>query len=383
MTEIDLPQSDALRVATALWRARGPHVARVLDVHGPAAGRASAASAPGDVRLVLSDGSVALDVPLARGLALGEAVTVLVPLAACVEGLAAGGVVHGAIAASTVRIDERGAPVLAGFESARLIDDVSEEADGDGLHGARWNAIDRAAWCQLARTVLESVRADSSAVEAQVREELLARLAVVDPEVQGSLVSFAERLLTAVAPLPVQLGPTVLPSVGPPPEPAPQRATTRRASRAVVSLAGSLRHRLAAAGRVRARFWVPAAVAGCAFAAALVVLPALDAVSGVAPVRDAASVPSVMPSPSAVPISSEPVQADLARDDAIPGAALRGADPVRAALDLRPDASTGVVVDDYGDIVLLELRTSSGAEEVLLERTDAGWRLRDTLPRER
>jgi len=53
-------------------------------------------------------------------------------------------------------------------------------------------------------------------------------------------------------------------------------------------------------------------------------------------------------------------------------------DPVSAALALRPGSVSGTVIDDYGDVVLVRLDTASGEEEVLIERTDSGWRLRAT-----
>ncbi|HWL02347.1 MAG TPA: hypothetical protein VNQ52_08255 [Microbacteriaceae bacterium] len=337
MTLLDLPRPEALRVAAALWRARGAHVARLVDVRGLG----------GRVQLVLEDGAVPLEDVLARDLLLGEAVTLLVPLAECVDGLAVAGVAHGAISPGTVRLDVRGSPVLGGFESAQVADDLDEHAGG---------SADRAAFCALARTVLAAVTGAEAPCGA-----LVADLDSIDPTTRGSLSAFAERLLAAAPPLPVRLG---LPAR--PPEPVPPVV---RGSDGVLGrlrrLRGALRSRL---GRVRSRFWVPAIAAGLGLAAAVVLLPGADSAEEGMPASGLKTPSPATPRPTDTVPPPRPTGAPTARD------------PVSAALALRPDARGAAIVDDYGDVVLLELETPAGVETVLIERTEYGWRLRDTMP---
>jgi len=341
MQVIEVAPATALRFANALWRARGPHVARLMDLE----------SAPdGMVRVAFEPGGVALADLLARGLEFGEAVTVLVPLAECVVSLGRAGVVHGGIAVSVVAFDERGAPILHGFEAARL---GAEQAGLDA-------AVDLAAYGVLAREVLAAVTdaADS-------RDELLAELEPAPSA--GGLLAFAERLLATAEPTPVRLGGR-RPGAGPAPAaPGPIPPATQL-GRAWVARWRGLRARpvwLAFRGlrSVRARFWVPGVLAVLGLVGAVVLIPAEAATPGAdAPTDPLRIAPTISPASSVAPIVPQ------LHDD-----------PLDAVRGLRSDVDDALVVDDYGDVVLIRVTTATGSEDVLLERTEAGWRLREML----
>jgi len=333
MDSIEVPAPSALRLADALWRARGEHVVRLRDVEG------GLDPSHGVIRLILDAGSVPLAEVLARDLGLGEAVAILVPLARCVEGLAAARVVHGGISIAAVRLDERGAPVLGGFETARVIDAHEENA----MEQATWRA-DRVAFCELARDVLLAV-ADARAA----RDALNAGLATAGDE-RGSLAAFAERLLAAAAPEPVRLG--LPPAARAPADDAGE--ATGRAPRS--DLLTRLRARV---GRIRPRFWAPALLAVAGLAVALAVTPG----DGVPPLEDSRTTPSPGPTLASPESGLRTITAQ---------------DPVAAVLALRRDARTATLVDDYGDVVLLRVETAAGTEDILVERGEDGWRLRET-----
>ncbi|WP_207456663.1 serine/threonine-protein kinase [Herbiconiux sp. SYSU D00978] len=112
--------ADAIdRELDALARAQGPHVVPLLDV---------SADARGATALVLRRLRPA---PLSslvaeRGpLAVGEAITVLAPLAAAVARLHASGLAHGRLDAGSVLFDAAGAPFLASFGRARALAESS------------------------------------------------------------------------------------------------------------------------------------------------------------------------------------------------------------------------------------------------------------------
>lgn len=361
VAEFDLPLTVGLRLASALWRARGDHVVRLVD-----AGWLDG----GAVRLVIDDGLVPLGDVLARDLAIGEAITVLVPLAECIDGLAAAGVVHGAISSNAIRLDERGAPLLGGFESARVSDALDEGTDG---------APDRIAFRELARVVLAAVD------PAEARDALTAGLDVIVPTARGSLIAFAERLLAEAAPVAVRLGlPPRQRDVDPPPARGSDRALGR-----LRQLAATLRSHLR---RVRPRFWVPASIAVLGFVAAAVLLPGGVSGDGGVSAGGLETPSSTAPRPTSTGALPRPTGTGtlpratgteaLSRPTATPTGAATVQDPVSAALGLRPDARSAIVVDDYGDIVLLKLETAAGAVDILIERTNDGWRLREMLSEE-
>ncbi len=389
MTEIDLPLPAALRQAATLWRARGAHVARLVDLAGLPEGGA---------RLVVDDGVHPLAEVLARELTIGEAGTILVPLADGVAGFAAVGVVHGRIGVDAIRLDGRGAPVLGSFESSRLVDPA-------GASAAAAQREDAIAFGALAREVLAAV----GAMEHEARDAAIAALDRCELAEPGALTAFAERLLEIVRPEPVRIGmPAVAPAVqhhaAAARTPAPVRSAWRSGP-----IVAALRARF---GAVRPKFWIPAAAAVVALVAAVVLVPgdapteadaslggletpaaaprsAAEAVAaetgGTTAVRERAP-EAVVGATGATAASTAPMAGEGSDGEAAgvagttPGAT--ASDPVSAVLAMRGDAIAAAIIDDYGDVVLLALETADGEEDVLIERTDQGWRLRGTLPRE-
>ena len=353
MAELELARGAALRQAAVLWRARGPHVARLVD---------ASSREDGSTRLVVEHGDVPLAEVLARAPTIGEAATILVPLAESMELLAVAGVAHGGIAVDAVRLDARGAPVLGGFESASLLDagrDVGRETSN----------ADRASFIALAREVLGAVRDEDAAATAAVR----AALDEVEVMAPGALAVFVERVLGTAQPEPVRLGGA--PKAATSDRPASRPPTLSRASirqerrpslgaRTQAMVAAVLRGRKLP--KVRPKFWVPAVAAVVAVVAALVLVPAdaPEAEAGFETPTSSAPQPALGATPIPTPTS----------------AAQPEVDPVAAALRLRRDATDATVIDDFGDVVLLSIRTVRGNEDLLIERTDDGWRLRDTLP---
>lgn len=108
--------ADAIdRELDALARAQGPHVVPLLDVSADA--RGATALVLRRLRPTPLSSLVAERGPLA----VGEAITVLAPLAAAVARLHASGLAHGRLDAGSVLFDEAGAPFLASFGMARAL----------------------------------------------------------------------------------------------------------------------------------------------------------------------------------------------------------------------------------------------------------------------
>lgn len=346
MHVIEVPLAEGLRLAAALWLARGPHVERLVDVQSVDVQNAGAAA----MRLLVERGQPTLAAVLAHGVALGEAVTILVPLAECIEEFTARDTAHGAVGVAAVAFDVRGAPVLGGFET---VPDAPDRERSESV------ALDRDAYRALAGSVLKAVTTDPVAT-ARLRDELDR----ANFGVRGSLVAFAERMLESATPVPVQLGGAAHPaSVAAAALAQHLRPRTARNPRRVIATvaarfraqATALRARL---GSVRARFWLPAALGTLGLAVVALTLPA-----------DTSADPPTDP-PTVTP-SATPARVAEGRGVS--------ADPVAAALELRRDATGARIIDDFGDVVLLELTTAMGRKHVLLERTDAGWRLREML----
>jgi len=361
MTERLLPLPAALRLAAALSLARSEHVTRLVD----------AATRPdGTVRLELEEGELPLAQLLARGLSPGEAVTILAPLAGCVESLVAAGIVHGGIRVAAIALDARGAPVLGAFDGASV-----------GHRQPARGAADRAAYRELALTVLGAVRGGGDGGGADALERLRGAIEAIEPDRPGSLLACAERLLALVRPEPVRLGRAREPASPPAPPPGESGRRGAAASDGVIRTRRAIEAIRSRLGAIRPRFWVPAALVATALLAVMLVIPG-DAPSAPGPARtgtapDGSGAPAAgMPTAPSPPPSPEPSASSA------DGAVARE-DPAEAARVLRPDATRATVLDDYGDVVLVAIETASGAEDVLVERTDAGWRLRDTLPEER
>jgi hypothetical protein len=341
MTDLDLDPPAAARLAHVLWRARGPHVAEIVEATGPPGG---------PVRLRMEDGATPLAVLLERGLTLGEAITILIPIAEAIAALP-GEVVHGAIGIEAIRLDGSGAPILTAFRPPVAVDDLPPWGSL-----AEAGVADRAAFRELARVVLGAVVATPG---AQVERVALASAVVdeVDPERPATLAALGDRLLAIATPESVRLGAASVAQDRPAGMPVARvEVPVAHLRQSIRDIRASVRARL---GSVRPRFWVPA----------VLVLVGLGVVVGLLPSGNDGGRPLAPPSPST---PADVVDTAPAVADAPPAE-----DPVDAAIALRPEANGGVVVDDYGDIVLVRLDTASGSEEVLIERTDAGWRLRE------
>ncbi len=193
--------------------------------------------------------------------------------------------------------------------------------------------------------------------DASGRAALVTAVEEMDVTRPGSLMVFAERLLASARPEPVRVGRSAVRRADAEPIAAAREAP---ASLRLLRVLRGLRARLVG---VRPKFWMLAGTVAAALVAALVFIP----------IGEDETRPAVVGSGSASATPS--VGAPSTRSPSLPPA-----DPVSAVLALRDDATAARVRDDYCDVGLFEIDTSEGTDDVLIERTDAGWRLRDTLP---
>ena len=236
-----------------------PHVEAVLDV---------GTAANGDLVLVLSSLPARLvDLLEIPGWPTpGEAVTVLVPLLQALQQLHGAGVAHGAVRAAAVRFDERGAPVLCGFEHAVL------RRSGATAFDAATEA-DRLAGAELTRGLLRATGARGAACAEGIAADPAATI--------SALFAFAE-------PIPVRLAPhaaLAAPPIGTSARTVPGRIDvaaaaspadvgTPRGPRAVVErLRPAFTRVRRVAGTVRPRIWVAAGASAALLLVALVLLP--------------------------------------------------------------------------------------------------------------
>jgi len=216
-----------------------------------------------------------------------------------------------------------------GLDAVRL--DASGAPVLGGFVGAGSTVVDdRVALVALIRTVLSAVSPRSDRIVALVSE-----LDGLEAGRRSGLVAFAERLRAAAA-SPTRLDVPV-DDAGAAEGPERRRDAQPRQRRSV-----------------RARFWVPAAA---------VLAVAAIAVPVVATSESSPRAAAPPPSPTVEPLEVTPRQ-----------------HAVGAALALHPEASGATVLDDYGDVVLVRLETDAGPVDVLIERTESGWRLRGTIP---
>ncbi len=329
----------AAREAEALWRARGPHVVRLRDV---------VAIGSGTPFLILD--AVPHDLPavLARGLDPGAAVTVLVPIAQALARLHELGVTHGGVRLAAVGLDRRGAPVLLGFGAAEI-----------GPVTAAGRAADCAAFAALALVVLASIpERDRDASW----HRLAAWLGASRPGGSSWFPSFLDRCYDLAEPQPVAiaasepLGAVMLAAAGregaapaDPGEPAPPRLLTVGLGRAALTRAARA---WTGIRRVRARFWIPAAVA----AAALLAVIALPVAPGTGAVAATSEVAAVERSPT--PVAS--------------------AEPPAAETTATPTPSgTATVRDALGGAFIVEIEGPRGIEQLVLVAVPDGWEVRD------
>ncbi|MCU1422331.1 MAG: hypothetical protein JWN36_1982 [Microbacteriaceae bacterium] len=390
----------------ALERARSRHVVALSDLGTDADGR------PCLILERLPGPSIAQLLGQRAELHPGELVTATAPIVATVAELQRRGVVHGALSTRSVLLDEQGAPVLAGFGRARLIatgplsaatiaSDPDLIADRERLFGfvaavaanTAGRAPDLMAWIEANR------HADG------VLDALVDRLHAVAPARAIAAHDPAHHVAMPVRHVPVA-------SLAAPLE--PDQGGLRQALAEIVEAgpAKTLVPRLRAAlASVRRPVWVVGGIGAAAMLVAFVVIPAASSSSAAAipgaPTAVAQSHSTAAPTAplqSASPAASgdDPVEAarhvlvermhcltlDSARclDDVDqPGSAALAddrahvADPGRA-----PEVPKRLtLVERLGDTAIIGLGDPSPdggyALSVLVVKTDAGWRLRDTI----
>lgn len=332
----------------ALARASDRHLLRLEDLSTGPDGR------PCLILQRLS--AVDLGTLIASGpLPVGEAVTVLAPLALAVGELHRVGVTHGAIRPAAVLFDGEGAPVLARFGAARLVGDFPSPPDAASLTPAQLAAEPGIATdlARLAGVCRATLGPDADAVRAWLDSDDRTHAAeVADPE--AWLRELADRLLRCAEAKPVHFErsraehpSSPLPSrLGPPPD-APaagvlEHVATGPAREAVSllhlpeSFLGALAHRLGPVleagpltalmsklrqvlAPVRRPVWIIAGIVAAAVVATAIFLPGRSAGPGSS---------STQPPPSS---ASEPGATD---DPVVVDAAITADDPVAAAVAL-------------------------------------------------
>lgn len=382
------PPAVAVREAEALWRARGEHCAELVEI------ASDERAAP---ILVFDVVEHRLAPILERGIPLGAAITILLPLAETIERIHRAGVAHGAIDATAIGVDERGAPVLLGFGSAIIAGERSLPAVDRGA--------DAAAFFALARRILDAVDGQSGR-DASLRDRASAWLAHADPLAPEWGREFASRIAALGVPQPIPLEPARASAPqggGTAAAGVPGAGSTGFDERVRARIAG-MRARL---GGVRRAVWVPAVAVVVLL---LVVVPLMSGLERDVEVRGVTSPDSSAPLP-AVEAGGRELGADA---DPVAAAtallarratcfALRAldclADVVQAGspaeledrlaisnaigpggLEIDPVASVELQ-QELGGAVLLLARTSDAggaarAFRVLLVRTEEGWRIR-------
>ena len=390
----------------ALERARSRHVVGLSDIGTDAAGR------PCLILDRLPGPSIAQLLGQRSHLQPGEFVTATAPIVATVAELQRRGVVHGGISTRSVLLDAQGAPVLVGFGRARLVapgplsaatiaSDAELAADRERLFG--FVSAIAANTAGGAGDVLEWI--DASRETDGVVDALVDHIHAVAAGREIGAHDHVHHVAMPVRHVPVAA--LVAPL-------EPERGGLRHALAEIVeagpsnTLVPRLRGALAT---VRRPVWVVGGIGMAALLVAFVVIPAASSSSAAAtPGRSTAvahaepsSVPtSPVPSASRAASDDDPVEAarhvlvermhcltlDSARclDDVDqPGSAALAddrahvADPGKA-----PDVPRRLtLVERLGDTAIIGLGdpTPDGgyALSVLVVKTPAGWRLRDTI----
>jgi len=145
--------------------------ARSISVDSPAAARhvvglkdvAGDGGRPAAILQRIGHGSLAALLRERDRLEVGEAVTILAPIAQAVDALHHAGIAHGALSAASIHFGDAGEPVVLGFGHARTFDRGLADAALDSHPDA---AADRQRLAAMASLVLE--RVDSSAATPSV-----------------------------------------------------------------------------------------------------------------------------------------------------------------------------------------------------------------------
>ena len=381
----------------ALNRACGDHVVGLEDVSADAREAVLVLERlPGGTLAELLERRGALDV--------GEAVTILAPLAATLDRIHVAGVAHGAVSLAAVCFREDGAPTLTGFGGAELFAPGSPEVVRETVAGV---LADREALRSVAAMVLGRVTGERAAAALQ----LAATLPQLTPD------ALASALFDLATPAPIRCdaepAETAAVRVGVPVDVLPADEE-ERAALPVWLLAlipdGVSERVLESVARVREIWagWQP----GRRRLVLGVVAAGVTVVTAVALVPAGAADPTVA-RPSPVPTFAEVEEPDLP-DDPVEAAMLLLAQRERCVRDLavlclddvvqagsaaydddvaliRAIEAGGeypgdqivdgepVLVERLGDSALLDLPAGSAPGSLLLLRTTNGWRIRDYL----
>lgn len=394
----------------ALARLSSPHLVELQDI----------ATAP-DGRPCLILGRLAgpsLAQVLARrgSFGPGEIVTALAPVAIALAEVHRVGVAHGSVGASSVLLDERGAPVLAAFGRARPVGDLPIDPSSYSLTPAQREAeplfaTDVRALLSLTRTFL-----DRSAVVPSV-DALREWLGSVDGA-PPALEELGDRLfdLAPATALRVDSEAVVAHVAFPSRQTAPplevKRPPKEPSQWFEQSPLVALRRRLkSATAAVRAPVWIAGAAGLAAFVVAFAVVPSVGTASGAPPASASPTASAAEPSPQ-----STLVVAAIQGDDPVAAAAalisararcianrsvgclatveqaasaaieadnyfLRQLQAGGTVKDRPLDGSQPTLVERLGDSAIIGLgaQTAPGAyaASILIVKLDAGWRIRD------
>lgn len=386
-------ESSIIAEVEALSRAAGDHVVGLVDLASDSSGKAAV------IMNRIPGGSLGRLLRDRSSLRVGEAITLLAPIALTLQRLHAAGVVHGGLRLEAVAFDSAGAPVLTCFGKAELITPLLPPALLEAESGV---GNDIRAFERLAGAVLDRL---PHPVEL--------------PEVAASdwLSSVASRLFGLGQSEPIQLRPDEAPTLPPArlitADPV-AGAIESRASSTVLSLGlpewldlDGLRQRVRG---VRRPVWLAFAGVAVAVVVALVAIPrgSTDATANPEPTPDPAA-PNAAELASPVhgddPVAALPLLLEsragcirdlsvLCLDDvAHAGSAALAADQ-QLVRDLQQGAESPVELlavsakdltleERMGDAALISLGDVSDSEpaSVLLMKTEAGWRIRDYLER--
>ena len=160
------PDSEIQHEIRALSRSASDHLVRLIDVATTPDGTPALILGPVGVR------KLSELVVMSRRLTAGEVVTATAPIVDAIAGLHRAGVSHGAVHASNVMFDQRGAPVLVGFGSARVIEPARPRTEDQPLVSASESVRDVATDLADLAVVIRCVCAASDADSTRVRAHL-------------------------------------------------------------------------------------------------------------------------------------------------------------------------------------------------------------------
>ena len=400
--------------AEALSRGAGPHSLELLDL----------TTGPGGVPALIltrcANGTVGRLIRERPNLRPGEAITIMAPIALTLGRLHVSGATHGAIRPDSILFDQSGAPTLACFGNARLIDSGMPAASRDAQPGLQ---SDLEAMRALATLVLEHVHDDAAA-------NLVEWLRSCVPSESGWLEALACLLFDLAEPLALDLrGDHASVAQAPPSrlmraDPVSEAPTLRRPAlldlpdfvlRLIpdnLAVPGILRSVRTVFSSVRPRFWVTAGIVAATLLVAVVAIPPSNSDAVPAPASSPVSIsgspeapgpsettgPSDTDDPAAAAILllaqrqvciselsllcldavDHPDSAASIADQSLLGQLQNGAE-VPNAWAVTPSEVT--VVERLGDSAIVRLGDPTGSEPIslLLVRSEMGWRIRSYL----